>query len=289
MRKNNLSWRLSIVAIFVPIVFGCKFFKLDEKIETIEEPKKTAITKEILRENLAAKGVKTAKSRSEKPNPLMLQLRFSNRNNDYLLNQEYFDDYGGLVNLLNRIFREREANGVFKEGTNEIYKVITLPAYQKTIDEYNSKNIYVEDFEKLVDDLRNEGFDQIELDINEDNSPTVDVPKIQEDELRIKPSDDSKKTVVGKTISGGVLNGKAIDLPKPQYPAAARAVRASGAINVQITVDENGNVVSASAVSGHPLLRSAAVAAARNAKFEPTLLSGKAVKVSGVLVFNFIP
>lgn len=93
----------------------------------------------------------------------------------------------------------------------------------------------------------------------------------------------------GKTISGGVLNGKAIDLPKPAYPAAARAVRASGAVNVQVVVDENGNVVSASAVSGHPLLRSAAEQSARQAKFSPTLLSGKAVKVTGVIVYNFVP
>ncbi len=93
----------------------------------------------------------------------------------------------------------------------------------------------------------------------------------------------------GKTISGGVLNGKATDLPKPAYPPAAKAVRAGGAVNVQVTVDENGNVVSANAVSGHPLLRASAVEAARSAKFNPTLLSGKAVKVSGVIVYNFVP
>jgi len=93
----------------------------------------------------------------------------------------------------------------------------------------------------------------------------------------------------GKTISGGVLNGKAIDLPKPAYPAAARAVRASGAVNVQVVVDENGNVVSASAVSGHPLLRAAAEQSARQAKFSPTLISGKPRKVSGVIVYNFVP
>lgn len=93
----------------------------------------------------------------------------------------------------------------------------------------------------------------------------------------------------GKSISGGVLNGKATDLPKPAYPAAARAVRASGAVNVQVTVDETGKVVSANAVSGHPLLRSAAEQAARNAKFAPTILSGKPVKVSGVIVYNFTP
>ncbi len=61
-----------------------------------------------------------------------------------------------------------------------------------------------------------------------------------------------------KTISGGILYGKAIDLPKPAYPSAARAVRASGAVNVQVMVDENGNVISATAISGHPLLRQAA-------------------------------
>ena len=48
-----------------------------------------------------------------------------------------------------------------------------------------------------------------------------------------------------KTISGGVLNGKATSLPKPQYPAAAKAANASGAVNVQVLVDENGDVVSA--------------------------------------------
>ena len=92
-----------------------------------------------------------------------------------------------------------------------------------------------------------------------------------------------------KTISGGVVNGKATNLVKPPYPAAARAVRAAGAVNVQVTIDENGNVISASAVSGHPLLRSAAVQAARSSKFSPTMLSGQAVKVTGVIVYNFVP
>jgi len=93
----------------------------------------------------------------------------------------------------------------------------------------------------------------------------------------------------GKTISGGVLNGKATDLPKPPYPSAARAVRASGAVNVKVTVDENGSVVSASAISGHPLLRASAEQAARSAKFSPQILGGKPVKVSGIIVYNFVP
>lgn len=94
---------------------------------------------------------------------------------------------------------------------------------------------------------------------------------------------------VPKQISGGVLNGKAISLPKPPYPAAAKAVRASGSVSVQVLIDENGSVVSASAVSGHPLLRAAAAAAARQARFSPTKLSGQPVKVSGVITYNFVP
>jgi len=97
------------------------------------------------------------------------------------------------------------------------------------------------------------------------------------------------KPPVPKQISGGVLNGKATSLPKPPYPPAARAVRASGAVSVQVLISESGSVISASAVSGHPLLRAAAVQAARGARFSPTMLSGQPVKVSGVITYNFVP
>ena len=90
-----------------------------------------------------------------------------------------------------------------------------------------------------------------------------------------------------KIINGGVLNGKALTLPSPVYPPAARAVNASGTVTVQIVVDEQGNVTSAQAVSGHPLLRAAAVEAANQVKFAPTRLSGEPVKITGVITYNF--
>jgi protein TonB len=89
-------------------------------------------------------------------------------------------------------------------------------------------------------------------------------------------------------ISGGVLNGKAISLPKPSYPPIAKQAHASGTVVVQVTIDENGNVISANAVSGHPLLRGVAVSAARGARFSPTKLSGQPVKVTGVITYNFV-
>ena len=89
-------------------------------------------------------------------------------------------------------------------------------------------------------------------------------------------------------ISGGVLNGKAISLPKPPYPAIAKAAHASGTVTVQVTIDESGKVISAHAVGGHPLLQQAAVQAAYGARFTPTQLSGQPVKVTGVITYNFV-
>lgn len=99
---------------------------------------------------------------------------------------------------------------------------------------------------------------------------------------------NASKPSIPKVVSGGVLNGKATYLPKPAYPAIAKAARASGTVTVQVLVDENGNVISASPLSGHPLLKQSAVQAARQAKFSPTKLSGQPVKVTGVVVYNFV-
>lgn len=105
--------------------------------------------------------------------------------------------------------------------------------------------------------------------------------------VKTTPTGTSNNSGSVKTISGGVINGKAINLVKPEYPSAAKAVRASGAVNVQVTVDENGDVISATAVSGHALLKSSAVKAAKESKFNPTMLSGQKVRVSGIIVYNF--
>jgi TonB family protein len=119
-----------------------------------------------------------------------------------------------------------------------------------------------------------------------DETPTGNIPSPDQPP---PPPTPTPKPPPSKPISGGVLNGKATRLPTPTYPPAARAVRAGGSVAVQVLIDENGNVISASAASGNPLLRAAAVAAARGAKFSPTKLSGQPVKVQGIITYNFVP
>ena len=79
-----------------------------------------------------------------------------------------------------------------------------------------------------------------------------------------------------------------ISIPKPDYPKSAKFVNASGEVTVEVIVDENGNVESANAINGHPLLRSASEKAALSAKFKPTFLSGKPVRVRTQINYNFI-
>jgi protein TonB len=85
-----------------------------------------------------------------------------------------------------------------------------------------------------------------------------------------------------------VLVSKAINLPQPPYPILARQIKVGGAVNVQILVDESGRVIAAHAVSGHPFLTKSAEEAAQRARFTPTVLNGQAVKVQGVITYNFI-
>lgn len=93
---------------------------------------------------------------------------------------------------------------------------------------------------------------------------------------------------VPKVIHKAVLNGQALLLPKPPYPPIAKQLRIQGTVNVQVLINEAGNVVSAKALSGNPALVTAAQSAAFAARFSPTLLGDQPVKVSGVITYNFI-
>jgi protein TonB len=88
-------------------------------------------------------------------------------------------------------------------------------------------------------------------------------------------------------LLGSVSWGDVIKKSQPRYPPQAKRVNAAGPVNVQITISETGRVIEAKATSGHPLLRNAAVEAARQWVFKPAILNGSPVKTETVLVFVF--
>jgi protein TonB len=89
-----------------------------------------------------------------------------------------------------------------------------------------------------------------------------------------------------RTISR-VITGLAVTRVEPVYPEIARRMRVTGSVVVEVTISEEGSVISAKAISGHPLLRDAAIRAARQWRFTPTILGGSPVRVMGTITFNF--
>ncbi|MDQ6653338.1 MAG: tetratricopeptide repeat protein [Acidobacteriota bacterium] len=86
----------------------------------------------------------------------------------------------------------------------------------------------------------------------------------------------------------GVINGKAISLPRPVYPEEARANRVQGVVTVRVVIDETGKVIRSCAIQGPALLTRTSEIAALGAVFTPTKLSGQPVKVTGVITYNFV-
>jgi TonB family protein len=100
-------------------------------------------------------------------------------------------------------------------------------------------------------------------------------------------SDAEKNNPNVTRMTGTVLAGSAIRRIEPVYPPLAKAARVKGAVIVEVTVDEEGDVLTARTLQGHPLLKDGAEKAALGWKFTPTSIDGLPVRVVGTLTFNF--
>ena len=106
---------------------------------------------------------------------------------------------------------------------------------------------------------------------------------------RLRPSGKPLSEGEPRTISIGVANGRAISLPKPEYPEAAKPSRLSGGITVQVLIDERGQVISAAAISGHSHFSEPGAKAACLARFNPATLEKRPARMMGFIAYNFAP
>lgn len=96
-----------------------------------------------------------------KPNPLTLVVAVSKETKGITLNNEAFGDVSDtskLYNKLAEIFRERTANGVFRENTNEIEKTIFIKS---------PKSVRYGDVVKIIDAAKAAGASPIGLQIDD--------------------------------------------------------------------------------------------------------------------------
>jgi hypothetical protein len=91
-----------------------------------------------------------------------------------------------------------------------------------------------------------------------------------------------------KTISMGVLNGKALELVKPNYPPTAKAVNVSGNVIVDVLIGVDARVITAVSRRGHPLLVPASIKAAMGSTFGPARFGVNPARVSGVIIYRYL-
>lgn len=115
--------------------------------------------------------------------------------------------------------------------------------------------------------------------INE-NKPVVEAP-VQTD---AKTPDSG---AAGATMDVGSLIVYATKQQAPTYPPAAKSMRTTGVVKVEVTVNETGEVAEVQKTSGPPLLQAAAKDAIRKWKFKPFMRDGQPVKATGFVNFNF--
>jgi periplasmic protein TonB len=89
------------------------------------------------------------------------------------------------------------------------------------------------------------------------------------------------------TVSQGVMTGRLLAPITPVYPKIAIAVRQEGVVVVTATIDKNGRIVGARAITGPPMLVGAAVDAVKEARYKPYLLNGEPTDVVTTITVNF--
>ncbi len=115
---------------------------------------------------------------------------------------------------------------------------------------------------------------------------TLKNPGVNDTAVEIDPATGKRRAT---RIISGVVNGRAKYLPKPSYPAEAKPNRDGGVVDIKVLIDEQGNVIRAGPVSGAITLQNAARDVACKARFAPTRLEGRPIKVAGVITYAFVP
>jgi TonB family protein len=96
-----------------------------------------------------------------------------------------------------------------------------------------------------------------------------------------------KPTLATVRISQGVSQGLLIKRVQPKYPQAALAVRAQGAVQIEATINKDGNVTNLKVLSGDPVLARAALEAVRQWRYKPYYLDGAPVEIQTQITVNF--
>ena len=87
---------------------------------------------------------------------------------------------------------------------------------------------------------------------------------------------------------GDIMAAMLVHQVDPIYPTIAKAAHISGVVHLHATISKDGTIRELELVDGSPLLAQAALAAVRQWRYRPTLLSGEPVEVDTYITVKFV-
>jgi len=88
-------------------------------------------------------------------------------------------------------------------------------------------------------------------------------------------------------MSQGVMEARLDHRVDPEYPLIAKAMHLTGTVQLRAIIAMDGTIQNLQIVSGNPILASAAIAAVKQWRYQPTRLSGQPVEVETVITVQF--
>ena len=88
-------------------------------------------------------------------------------------------------------------------------------------------------------------------------------------------------------VSSGVMASNLVSAPMPLYPTIAHLTHLQGEVILQAVIGKDGSVSATRVLSGHRLLRSAAVDAVKRWRYRPYRIDGRPVDVSTIVTVKF--
>ena len=164
----------------------------------------------------------------------------------------------------------------------------------ETLDTYFGKDIGIDLCNQLALEVMTKPMAKLETELNKNKPaatiiPTVAKPEPTPNSEPTKTADSTQSNETPQIPELGSLVSFAIKLVQPNYPQSARSLYIGGDVQVNVTIDEEGNPIAVKAVSGAPTLRSSCEDAIKRSKFKPVLIDNKPVKAKGFITFKFKP
>lgn len=238
--------------------------------------------------NSNAAGCLTQKiQRSPRPSPLSLFVKVDEDRKIELNTEDAgsLDDWTGLTKSLRDILVRRIEQEAYATGMETRSDLPEMERIEKSIYFNSSRSLPEAEVTQLLSAIKQTGAGPIIVLTDEEYVDRFGWLKIP----RLLPG---ATPITGRLRGGilhatGTLNGHAASLPEPVYPDIA-GPKFPGIVRIRVSIDKSGHVFEATAISGHPRLRAAALDAARQATFAPTFFRGEPINVTGVILYTFV-